>query len=734
MKITSQRPKIILSPARLLLASIIGLSLALSAFSAALAAPQSEPKPWVSTKLLSETIDHLAEHPAVAQWAAQTKQVLESATAGDLSPQQRLTRIARLEQQRLSIDRLYHNISQSISSANDRQLAWAQLQKLQYQLARRITTWSALAKFDATASDHTPPSQAAVHLQLRGVAAEWSEYLKLDELRTAFAAEDDEKAKRLAARKTLTRIYSPSLQTAQSNYVQALFSEGDLQLLKSHASRKVDPSNLANRLELYETQPSSRSGYLLNDTVQDLLWSNDPAYQQAAQAIQSHYRNANFRLTISEAFMNRLLPQLPTIAEPVSETIQGAKISGSSQVSNELNVALIPDENRLNFQIQTNGHVQSKTVAKTKGFRIMSQGQANFLVYKEITVDANGIDASKEAYSTSNAKQLLVGIQSKIDNVPVFGNIARRVATKKVREQSSETNQLFRRKVSQAAEARVEEEIAKGIKTVRQSANDNLLEPLIALDLEPTPMQLATTNSEIIVRYRLAGSEQMAANTARPATTDQSMVAIQLHQSLINNAIARFGLNGESFNSQELAAHLKQVIGIKAKAQSDNEQKDAQFKFASHDPIRIDFEDNRIKFVINMDSLQVGGSAKPIRRLSMTAAYEIQADGMQIRLVQDDSGTRVTSRGKRLRIGDRAVVSTVMKMLFEPIYSMNALPKQFRDRPQAQSLMISRLVIHDGWLGVELDDRLVAQAPLVPTNDKPETRIGDNLRRIFERR
>ena len=717
----------------MLIASTIGLSIVVSTFSTASAAPQTQTKPWVSTKLLVQTLDQLAEQPPTADWATQTKQLLEAATAGDLTPQQRTAQLIRLDQQRFNVDPLHLRISQSSLPESDRQLAWAQIQQFQYQLARRTSTWSALAKLDDVDSDQLAPTQPPIYFQLKGVPVAWSNYLKLRDLRDAFATKDDEKAKRSAARQTLARIHSPALQPTQADYVKSLFTAGDIQLLKAYAVRKVNPSTLANRLELYESRPSSRSGYLLNDVLQDLIWSDNPAYQRAAEAIQSHYRNANFRMTVSQAFMSRLLPQLPTIAEPVSETIEGAKISGHSKVSSELKVALIPDDNQLNFQMQTNGHVQSDTVARTKTFRIMNQGQANFQVYKQISVNANGIDASKKAYSTSNGKQLLVGIQSKVDNVPIFGNLARRVAAKKVREQTPEANQLFRRKVSQEAEARVEKEIAKGIQTVRQSANKNLLEPLIAMDLEPTPMQLATTESEIVIRYRLAGRDQLAANTARPASSTQSMIAFQMHQSLINNAIARLGLNGESFNSQELADHLQKVLGVTRNTQPEGEQKEAQFKFAAHDPIRIDFEDNRVKIVINLDSLKVGDKARPMRRLSITAAYAIQADGMQVRLIQDTMGTRVTSRGKRLRIGDRAVVSTVMKMLFEPTYSINALPEQFRDRPQAQSLIISRLVIHDGWLGVEMDDLLIAHTE-PQLDNRPETRIGDNLRRFLDRR
>lgn len=735
MKVITQRNKIALQTIRLLLASIVGLVCAVSTFTTASAVPQKKSTRWVSTKLLDEALDQVSAQPIIAGWASKTKQILDVVASAELTTPERIVQISLLDQQRRRIDLLYQRIAKSVLAEDDRRLIFGQLQQLNHQLVRRTVTWSAIAKLQGDAGEATQqPELQPVDFVLSGVGSEWSDYLLLDELQTAFALPaDKQKAKRLAARQTLARVFSVALKPAQAQYVQSLFSEADIQLLKSYASRKVDPSRIANRLELYETHPGSRSGFLLNDVLQDLLWSDDPAYRHAADVIQLYYRNGNFRLTISEAFMNRLLPQLPTIAEPVSETIQGAVVSGRSRVSNEVIVNLVPDAHQLNFQIQTNGRVQSDTVAKTKGFRIMNQGHATFDVYKKISVNANGIDASQKAYSTSTARQLLVGIQSKIDNVPVFGKLARRVAAKKVHEQSPEANQMFRRKVTQAAEARVEEEIAKQVDVVRTAANKNLLQPLIELDLNPTPLGLKTTESEIEIRYRLAGRDQMAANTARPATSNRSMVTIQLHQSLVNNVIARLGLNGGSFTGQELAKHLQDVLGLDVDASSDENQKDAQFKFAGLDPIRIDFKDGRINVVINLDSLQVGGAAKPIRRLSITAAYTIEADGMQVRLTQDDTGTRVTSRGKRLRLGDRAVVSTVMKMLFQPSYSLNALPKKFRERPQALSLVISSLIVYNGWLAVEMDDVLVAQSAPIERS-KPEPRLGENLRRMFKQR
>lgn len=732
MKIFAQRSTTAFLSVRLLIAGTIGLVFVASTFTSASAHPPQNQKPWVSTKLLNKSLDRFLEHPITANWASETKQQIEAVAVADQTSQQRAAQLSQLAQQRRDIDRLFQTVAQSQLADVDRQKMLAQLQQFNYQLGRRIATWSAITPLDDNASNQTRPEVG--QLKLPRLNRQWSRYLLLEELRAAFSASaNDDKAKRLAARATLNRIYSSSLEVAQADYLQRVFSPSEFQLLKSHASQNVNSSSIANRLELYESEASSRSGYLLNDILQDLVWSDDPAYQHAAQVIENHYRNANFRLTISQAFLNRLLPQLPTIAEPVSETVQGALVSGQSRVSNELYVALVPDQRQLNFQIQTRGHVQADTVARTKSVRIMNKGQAKFQVYKQISVSGSGIDTSQPAYATSTSNQMLVGIQSKLDNVPVFGSIVRNAAARRVREQSKESNLTFRRKVAESAEVRVEEEIAKQVQIVSQAATEKLLKPLVDLDLEPTPMQLSTTESEVVIRYRLAGRDQMAANTARPKISTQSMLGMQLHQSLMNNVIARLGLNGETFTGQELAEHMQRVLGVSTKTQTGGDQKDVLFKFKALDPIRLSFDNNRVDIIINLDSLKIGKSKKSMSRLSITASYAIEADGMNVRLIQDETGTRVTSRGKRLRLGDRAVISTVMKMLFEPSYSVNALPEQFRNRPQAQSLSISRLVTHDGWLGVEMDDAALLANNQEPSK-KPESRIGGNFRRFFDRR
>ena len=118
----------------------------------------------------------------------------------------------------------------------------------------------------------------------------------------------------------------------------------------------------------------------------------------------------------------------------------------------------------------------------------------------------------------------------------------------------------------------------------------------------------------------------------------------------------------------------------------------------------------------------------------MKAVYQVQTSGMQVFLTQDDNGTLI--RGKRLKLREKAAISTIMKVLFKKNYDFDALPAQFAAKINGQNLEISQLVVANGWIGVSIDDRNSApfnQSTIATTPAAPQ-RLGDNLRRVLNRR
>lgn len=722
------------------------LTLLLAATPGALCAQKSKdapaPKPWPKPKKLIEQIDQLAEFSSATKtWSETTKQLILVVADASQNSQQRQVTLDQLSKQLDKLTPLNQKVWQTRQTRPEATTISSDIVRMHYRLSRRIEMWQSLLSMPAgvTVADYKSPFQQTGfrRLNFSGLDASWSEYLMVDEYQQAFeSANSTTDFKKDVARRILARVYSPSLGQRQSSYALSVY-ESQLVKLKSFASNRVDPRDLLSRIEYYESDTSARAGHVLNQRYQDLLWSDVAEDRATASVIDTHYRNANFRLTISGEFMNRLLPQLPMMAEPVSETVKGALVSGQSQVTNQIDVDLIPDPNRLNFEIKTQGQVMSDTMARTKSVRIFNQGFAWFVVTKPITVDRNGIDISQNAYSVGRAQQKLVDIQSNVDNIPLVGSFIRRIAENKVREETTETNQLFRRKVVTQAEARVEETLAKQVVKVETDAQKYLQQPLIALELDPEPVQLATTEKQIIMRYRLAGRDQMAANTSRPQDLPDSLVSVQVHQSLLNNAIARIGLNGNTFNSEELAEHLQKVLALDPKtveADADQRGRDASFKFADHDPIRIAFVENHVNITLSFAKFSVSDRGKSLKNVSMTASYELATNGMQVRLIQNDNRTRFTrTRGKSLSVGDRLALSTVMKVMFKKQYDFEGLPKQFKNHQQSQDLEIAQLVLSDGWIGVSLQDRQVETAESTRMIDRIPQRIT-SLRKAIERR
>ena len=697
---------------------------------------------WPIAETLVNQIKSLQNVPEAQIWSAQTITLLEALSQTEPDSHELGNFLDHLKVQLQCLPQLANAIANRGENSAEAVEAYCEVSRLAYRLQRRIAVWQSLRNdskrsdrnldvvFHSFVSDASFQSASFSRINFDNLDSSWVEYLKLRELQAAFGSLNPDAAEqKKIARIVLARIYSPLLKPDQSDYINQVFDPMLISSLKAHASGEVDDAVLLQRIENYETKSSSLSGFYLNDEYQNLLWSNDPADRAIAAEIQTHYRNANFRFVVSERFLNRMIPDLPTTASPVSQTVKGARVSGQSHVSNQLRVDLIPNSSKIQLQLATVGDVRSDTIAKTKSFRIQNFGKARFQVAQQLTISPEGIDASSKPQAMSKANQYVVGLESKMDNVPVVGWMARKLAAKKLREEGPDNDRLFQRTVESSAEDLMQQQVTEQVAKLRYLTYTRLFQPLIEMELEPESIQMASTDKQVVMRYRLAGRDQMAANTSRPRDSGNSLLSFQLHQSAINNAIARIGLNGNQFTIDELAKHLRDVIGSEQVGSSEQESdRHAEIGFAYFDPIHVDFQDGQMNITLNLKSLKIGETGKTWKNISLTAAYRFALDGMTIQLQQDDDGTRI--KGKRLRFSDKAAISAVMKVLFKQQYAMNAIPQKLSERINCLRLEVSQLALSDGWLAVSIDDQKSSTA----RNVLDDQQRNGAIRRMIQRR
>ncbi len=671
---------------------------------------------WPQPEALIEQIEAVQDIEATRAWAGDTLKLIDMLSRADsLTDPVSKAIFGQLENQRLLLERL--TVTVSTVPAKDSHSAQGplvtELLRLDYSLARRLALWRLVQQL-AVEQDSmlVDGGQRAKMIQVSkrkisfDVHPNWREYLLIDEANSILnSLNPNELEQKRMARKVLARMNSPALTMPQRQFALSALEPELYQLLKAKATSTPDLHALLTYVEKQELDGSGFTQYKVNDQYQHLLWSDNRVAQRLAGELNTHYRNANFRVSVSEQFVNRLIPEMPATAEPISERIMGAQVFGQNHIQNRMGIEFIPDPSHIQMQIVTVGEVLSNTRASKSGFTIENRGTARFHAFKRLAFGRNGV-SSDEPVAASSADQQVVGMSSRLDPIPLVGWVARRIARQKIEEEKPRAEQMVRQRVESTVSQRMQQEVETQLNQLRAYLDQNIYQPLVAMDLEPDAVEMSTSSDRLVMRYRLAGRDQMGANTARPRATSDSLLSMQIHESAINNLLMRIELGGRTFTAPELIEHLEQRIGA-SMSHRDEIEHEAEFEFAHFDPIRVDFDHDRVQFSINLKSFKVGEKGKTWRNLTASTTYVPQVQGRKIVLVQDQGEMKLQGKGLKLR--DQIAIRTIFEALFDESYTMAVLPASLIERIESPELHINQLVVENGWIGVSISEPAAAR-------------------------
>ncbi len=667
---------------------------------------------WPTTEALELHLGLLRQVPDFEPWLTECQTVLSELG------QQTVLHGAAIDELLQRIDHLISFMDSMIVFRSTIQVESAELaqgeiptalRRLRYALEQRVQIWRAASRVaaaevdsigDQLSASRVPAIQVSTQkLTGSNLPAQWQEYLLLNELQQTFnQVTADETAQRNIARRVLGRISSPILNPDQQQYLSAQLEPDWIETLKLTARGDVDLPELMRSIEVLQKTGSGVAAAKLNHQYQNLLWNDSPVYYSLAETIDTHFRNANLRLSISDELLNLLLPETPDVHEPVNENILGANVRGQSRIANRLRIKLLPDASQIKMRLESNGQVDSSTQASRSGFVVENLGTARFQAFKQVVINRHGI-LTDRPQASSNSNNHIVGMRSNFDGMPIVGWIARRVAQQQIDAQSGQAESIVKHRLESTVKQRFDSEIENQLDELQQSMSQGLIQPLVALDLEPTPLELRTTDDRVVMRYRLAGIDQMAADSARPRGLQASLFSMQIHESGLNNLLNRIELNGNQFTASELSRHLSEVFGTEEIAPNEALDVDATLEFAPFDPIRISLRHDDIRIELNLRKFQIG-KGKVYKNIRVTARYVPTIEGGRLLLVQDETGISLES--KYLEFRDQLAVRPVFNSLFKLSYEVDLVPKHLSAKA-AYPLTISQFEVTGGWLGMSID-------------------------------
>ena len=540
-------------------------------------------------------------------------------------------------------------------------------------------------------------------------ALQWNRFLALDDLEgLADSDPDHHLAERIdLATKVLNRIVTPN--TSDEQY-RVLTSPAIKQLqhdLRFWATGPINYVELLAAAENYEANPTEQVAEYLSRRMSQLKWSLVAQQNHVGRVLDSHYRNANMRVSMTQEFVNRMLPVIQDSHNPVREEILGARVFGNSATWSRPSVEFVPDDSRVNLMLLADGVVAADTQAFKGPVVTFNRNRSRFYLEKNIILNGSGISVGRSS-AVANGTVNVLGLRTNYDNYPLIGSLVRRAAKKQLLEQRNLTRRIIQRRVANQVESKVDEQVTEQLTETRESIEQKVIAPLKRMSLNPETINMETTDDRIVFRGRLSGYHQLAALTARPRALAENLVSFQVHESMANNMIQQLHLNGKKGNLRKLLEEaLSEVKNLDLNV-PDEVPEDVEIELASRDAMRVYFHEGRLRFTLRVAKLST--PRRDWKNFAVSANFAPEINGLRVEMSRDGV---IELSGRRLNLRDQVALRGIFGKVFSKNRKLELIGEKVASDERLSDLMLTQVVFRDGWLGVSLDSNLspeVAQA------------------------
>ncbi|MBA4107756.1 MAG: hypothetical protein C0485_18640 [Pirellula sp.] len=619
-----------------------------------------------------------------------------------------------------------HGFNQALTVTNPAdQSSWVRASR---SLERRLPVWTLLVdrqfmSEQAASLSDALNNNAGLLQALNDVAvltagseegATWREYLRVDEAAGLASVGGDMhgEARRAVARDVLVRIDDPWLTAAQRQFLAQPQISNLAVELRPWASGEASVDTLAAFMERYEATGALHDADAMAELRLRMKWSADPRLQALAEDLNRHYRNANMRVAFSGELMNRMIPPQEVRKAPVRSRIVGADVRGRSETETQVHVRLIPDAMVWRFGLEAVGNVNSNTVSETWPAKLRNRSTMEYEARKLIMINRFGLHAWP-AEAQADGRTSLVGIDSGFSSVPILGTIVENVAREQHQQNRGQAVAQVKSRVKKEARERMDAETEPKLASFESRFREHVLEPMGRFAIVAEPVDMSTTEDRVQARLRLATEQHLGAHTPRPSAPSDSLASFQLHESAFNNALRGLDLDGKRLTVAELHQALSEKIRRHAEAPPADLPKAAKVEFAKNDAVRIICHGDRIELIMNIVELRHGRDN--IRGVGVHAFFRPVVDGLELKLVRDGS---LQFSGAHLRTGPRMVLHSVFGKMLPKDQELPVLAAKLNEDPRFAGLMVTQLVIDDGWVAVSI-------GPALPNRTAWRTRTVD---------
>jgi len=667
----------------------------------------SEPRGWQADRwpyssTLADGLQAAESWEPCATWAkavhSELLQLSQLPSLGDPASTAILERLAS-----------YARIAPSIGASLADPLERVKFFELAASLQRRIQIWRCL---DAGISrqegeaviDRLPMQQLlmAVFQRLGGAESRqgWHDYLLLEQLASQVQADrvSHDQLSRLA-RTILQRIGAPGLSSDQQAMLQEKVFRDFEDGLRRLGCQPISHSLLLEAIERLEHSRSRGAGRLVAKACQRLEWSPSSHLVKLSEVLESQYRQGNIRLTISEALVNRLLPDSTGHDQSIDNHLKRTRLQGDISTTTSLRVVLVPDHSRWHIGIEVDGVMKSKTHSSHGPATFYNEGESRFLVRKQLLLGTRTLETTP-AVAQVTIDSRLVNFTTDFDDLPLLGDLARNMARRQYRKGSNTAQQQLQERLARGSEQELDQGVSKHLSAADAIYQQRWRAPLERLQLFPQAVSMQTHKDKLIIDYRIAGNQQLAGFGKCPAPPEDSLLQLQLHESAVNNLLEQLKLDGRRGNLPTLVNEISSSLGMSTSPLLAQMPDDVIVEMSPAWSVNVRFENGSLRLQLNLRELRQGNRLS-WRNFSIVAFYRPNDAPGQVSLVREG---QLSVIGRSIGLADRIALQGIFNKVFSRTRAISLMTQELVDHPALVDTQISQHVVDNGWLCIAVGE------------------------------
>ena len=378
--------------------------------------------------------------------------------------------------------------------------------------------------------------------------------------------------------------------------------------------------------------------------------------QQLVRAFREVFGEPNVAVLVGAPLLQKAVDRELTREEPVRQTILGTRIVGTATMTGNVSAKLLPSTDSAKIELGFNAKFNSKNTGYNGPVRLLTTGTGDIDLARTLNIDSSGFELS--------GNKTDVELNTTIDAICHKMELVRKLAWKAARRKKPKADRIATQRLKQQVSRQFKEEVSN----LNLSSQSGFLADggtaFERLSLTPPILEWSSTEQVLAIDSLFRASHQLGSVDPRPAVDEAFDVAIQIHESAVENACSTV-LAGRTLNEKKLDELLgkigRGVADSAAEVEGDEEGEEPfEIVFSQLRPIVFEARDQVVRVGVRGRRFTKGKRVLQ-KALEVTADYKPTKleDGTVV--LKRDGKVKVDFGGKKLSISEAGMKPVIEK-------------------------------------------------------------------------